>query len=72
MRYFIIFYAAVNSGGKSVESFSIVEKEKGYFNFKEFCSGIEEERKLKYISLRNIVELNESDYNDFIKEQNEK
>lgn len=63
----MIFYAAINSEGQSGESFSILQRESGYFNFKEFCSDIEEERNLKYISLRNIIELNESDYNDFIK-----
>ena len=69
MRYFIVMFNGNNNDGASLSGMatSVVNGD-GYVNQSLFQKDACEKQNLKTIVIKNIIELNESDYKDFIRE----
>ena len=69
-RYFIVFYEAINTiTDRKFKGWCGVNTDGSYVSLKEIKKDIKDYHKgfdLKDIMPTNIIELNESDYNDFI------
>ncbi len=68
MRYFIVTYVGNNNEGSSMTGSATSKVPEGYLNQSEFCEDIRIDQGLKVVIITNIIELNESDYNDWIKD----
>ncbi len=66
MRYFIVFYNALGENKNNISSFSVSVISNGYIKNKSYCEYIEKERNFTNLQITNIIELNESDFKDFI------
>lgn len=67
MRYFIVTYSANDKKGASLSGMATSVVNEGYLNEKSFREDACEKQDLKTLTITNIIELNESDYNDFTK-----
>ena len=75
-RYFIVFYRLFRVGGGFNVGYSNVETKGEYLNYKEISVKIKDglnkdiekdKNKVESILILNIIELNESDYKDWVK-----
>ncbi len=65
MRYFIVFYNAIDKDNDTISSFTASAIRDGYINDKSYCKQIAKERDFNKIAITNIIELNKSDFKDF-------
>lgn len=66
MRYFILFYFGINIKGKTLNG-SLSAKCNGFINNKEMTDEIKQEFNLISVTLTQIIEVNQIDYNEFIR-----
>lgn len=68
MRYFIVSYRATAKELSSVIGLEACIINNGYLNGVEFQKSTCDKLGFRKVIITNITELNESDYNDFIRE----
>ncbi len=66
MRHFIVFYNALDKNKNTISSFTASTTPNGYIRNKTYCEYIEKERDFSTVQITNIIELNESDFKDFL------
>ena len=69
-RYFLVFLEGKNEKGNRIRGMTDFVTNGFYLNHKKMIETLKEDHSATNVIITNIIELNQSDYNDFFEDEN--